>query len=173
MNRLVLLGWVLVLVLAACADSREDITEEFLPDTGLSSTTITSPPSTTRPALAPEVEVEMLAEHVRESRHQAFRSPVVEFRSADDVEQAYRELHGLPLVGDEGFDTAYLRLLGVLEEGLSLADVDGYCPVPGFYDPETATLVLADDVVELTPLGRRHLVSELTAAAAGEGGEST
>lgn len=168
MKRFVPLVGVLALTLVACAGDRDAITEEFLPGTGSTSTTISgqggtvATPSTT---LVEAVTIDDLIEDVRRIRQIAFADPAVVYRPATEVVDGYRDLHGLPDTGNDQFDTAYYRMLGVLGETEALGALENPCTVPGYYDPSSAVLVLAEGSAELTPLDRRQLVAEITAAA--------
>lgn len=170
MKRFIPMGCVLALALAlsACAGSRDEITEEFLPDTGPTTTTVPTTTPTTTPITAPVdplEEITDLAARVADIRQLPVEVPPIETRSAQQVFDGYHALNGLSLTGDDRFETEYLQMIGVLEEGGSAADLLGVCSLPGFYDPATGSLVLREGLGELTPLGRRHLVGELTAAA--------
>jgi len=170
MKRFIPMGCVLALALtlSACAGSRDEITEEFLPDTGPTTSTVTGTTPTSTPTTTPVDpidEITELAAHVAEIRQLPVDVPAIEMRSAQQVLDGYQALNGLSLTGDDRFETEYLQMIGVLEGGGSVADLLGVCSIPGFYDPTTGSLVLREGLGELTPLGRRHLVGELTAAA--------
>jgi hypothetical protein len=167
MKRLIVTGWALALVLAACAGDREAITEEFLPGTESTTTTIGSGPvatttATTTPAPA---TVESLIEGVRAIREIDFASPSVAYGSEAEVQAGYHRLHGVPRTGNDAFDLAYFQMLGVVDGGESLAALHDPCPVPGYYDPESGVLVLVDGISELTPLDRKQLFTEITSLA--------
>ncbi|MGI9649394.1 MAG: hypothetical protein ACR2OI_12840, partial [Acidimicrobiia bacterium] len=170
MKRLVLMGCAFALALTACASDRGDIGEEFLPSTDGSTTSTTSASGTSPLTTPPTVPVDpvdavaQLADEVRSIRQIDFTDPQVAYLPADDVAAGYLALHGLARTGNRDFDTAYLQMLGVLDSG-TIDDLDDPCPVPGFYDPATARIVLTEGLNELTPLGRRHLVAELNSAA--------
>ena len=170
MKRFIPMGCALALALtlAACAGSRDEITEEFLPNTGPTTSTVavTTPTSTpiTTP-VDPLDEITDLAARVAEIRQLPLELPPIETRSDEGVMDGYQELNGLSLTDDDRFESEYLQMIGVLEDGGSAADLLGVCSVPGYYDPATGNLVLRDGLSELTPLGRRHLVGELTTAA--------
>ena len=170
MKRLLLLGCAAALALTACAADRGEVAEEFLPSTD-GATTVTTVSSGTSPLTTPSTlpiepaeAVSQLVEQVRSIRQIELAEPPIAYLSADEVAAGYRALHGLARTGNDDFDTAYLQMLGVLD-GQTIADFDNPCPVPGFYDPAGERLVLTDGLAELTPLGRRHLVAELNAAA--------
>lgn len=167
MKRLVLIGWAAVLVLAGCAGDRDAITEEFLPGTGptTTSTSLAGPGVTTTSTPGEPVSIESLIEHVRMIRQIDFAPPEISYRPEAEVIAGYRALHGLPSTGNEQFDAAYLQMLGILEEGDPVSALADPCAVPGYYDPASGSLVVAEDVGELTPLGRRQLIGEITAAA--------
>lgn len=120
--------------------------------------------STTLPQ-ALEDQVALLAESVREIRGLDLTVPSIEYRPRAELEARYHELRWLPSIGDGRFDSAYLRMLGVLEDGGTIADLVSFCSIPGLYDPAAQTLMLDEQLDELTPFGRRHLVGELTTAA--------
>jgi hypothetical protein len=175
MNRIAPLLCALVLVLAACAGSREEIVDEFLPP--LDSTTTTSvangdPSSTTTTLLVDVSDIEDLiaglAEQVSEIRGLPLTVPPVQFVAGDELEARYQALNGLESIGSERVDAAYLRALGVLSEGDSVSDILSFCSLPGFFDPESNTLILDEGLEDLTPYGRRHLVDELLGAATNE-----
>jgi hypothetical protein len=170
MKRSIPMGCALALALtvAACAGSRDEITQEFLPDTGATTSSVpdTTSTSTSIPSrLDPNDEIEDLAARVSEIRQLPLDVPPIETRSAQAVVDGYQALAGVSLTGDDRFDTEYFQMIGVLEGDGSAADLLGVCSLPGFYDPATGTLVLRDGLSELTPLGRMHLVGELTLAA--------
>lgn len=170
MKRFLLLGCAFALALTACAADRGEIAEEFLPPTdGATTVPSASPgpsPLTTPSTLPidPAAAVAQLVEQVRSIRQIELTEPPIAYLPAEEVDAAYQALHGLAGTGDDEFDTAYMQMLGVLDGG-TIADLDNPCTVPGFYDPAGERLVLADGLTELTPLGRRHLVAELGAAA--------
>ena len=170
MKRFIPMGCALALALtlAACAGSRDEITEEFLPNTGPTTSTVavTTPTSTpiTTP-VDPLDEITDLAARVAEIRQLPLELPPIETRSDEGVMDGYQEVNGLSLTDDDRFESEYLQMIGVLEDGGSAADLLGVCSVPGYYDPATGNLVLRDGLSELTPLGRRHLVEELTTSA--------
>lgn len=170
MNRLLFVTSALVLLLAACSGSREEISQEFFPETSSTTTvpsTTASMTATTRPIAVddPEQVIAELADHVRDLRQLTFATPAIEYRPGDEIAAAYRNLHGLPRTGDAAFDARFLRMLGVLEDGAAIDDLERTCGLPGLYDPNSNTLALAEGVPELTPLGRQHLVHELVTAA--------
>ena len=158
----------LALSLAACAGSRDEITEEFLPDTGPTTTAVSTTIATSTSIVTPVDPIEEvgdLAARVAEIRRLPLDLPPIETRSAQEVLDGYQALTGLSLTGDDRFDTKYFQMVGVLEDEGAVADLLGVCSVPGYYDPATGRLVLRDGLTELTPLGRKHLVEELIAAA--------
>ena len=174
MNRIALVVCALALILAACAGSREEIVDEFLPS--LDSTTTTTAngelPSTTTTLPAADEEIEDLiaglAEQVREIRGLPLTVPPLEFVPGDELEDRYQALNGLESIGSPRIDDAYLRALGVLGDGASAADLVSFCSVPGFFDPENGTLMVEEGLDDLTPYGRQLLVFELLTAATNE-----
>ena len=174
MKRIILVGcaFALALVLAACAGSREEIVDEFLPPIDSTTTTPTTAgtggsTTTTSVSLPPE-GVSSLVTEVREIRGLPLAEPPSEFVSAQDLLVGYRTLHGLERTGNDRVDETYLRALGVLEVGESLSDLESFCSIPGYYDPDSGRLVLLEGSPDLTPFGRRHLVNELLTAATDE-----
>ncbi|NNC91301.1 MAG: hypothetical protein HKN80_02290, partial [Acidimicrobiia bacterium] len=174
MNRIALAVCALALIVAACAGSREEVVEEFLPS--LESTTTTAAngdlPSTTttRPAEDQQIDelIAGLADQVREIRGLPLALPPLEFVPGDQLEERYQALNGLKSIGSTRINEAYLQALGVLPEGDSAADLVSFCSLPGFFDPESATLVLREGLADLTPYGRRLLFDELAGAATNE-----
>ncbi|MBT8215331.1 MAG: hypothetical protein HKN74_06690 [Acidimicrobiia bacterium] len=166
MKRPYVIGFVLALVVAACTNSDGQTTSTA------SSPPVTGGEATTTTTAVPPPDLLSLMQQVAEVRQVEAGLPAVERRAAADVIAAYRELRGGPAAGDEPFDAGYLQTLGVLDDGETVADLRTSCPVPGFYDYSTGTLVLSDSLTDaladLTPLGRRHLVQELTMAATDE-----
>ncbi len=55
-------------------------------------------------------------------------------------------------------------MLGVLDPGQIISDLEVIAPVPGVYDPASGSILVSRDVRELTPFGRLVLVGELVAA---------
>lgn len=163
MKRLPLIGFVFALVLAACTNSDGQTTPTA------SNPPVTGGQATTTTTSVPVPDLTTLMQQVAEVRQVDADLPPVERRPAAEVVAAYRGLRGGPAAGDEPFEAAYLKMLGVLDDGETTADLRTSCPVPGFYDFTTGTLVLSDQLsdllTDLTPLGRRHLVQELTMAA--------
>jgi hypothetical protein len=129
-------------------------------DLPTTSTTITAPP----PGDIVE-QIEGLAEQVRDIRGLPLTVPTLQFVPSNDLEARYQALHGLEPVGNERVNEAYLRALGVLGEGDSVEDLVTFCSLPGFFDPESNTLVVEEGLDDLTPYGRRHLVDELLGVA--------
>jgi hypothetical protein len=173
MNRIALVGCALALVLAACAGSREEIVDEFLPplDSTTTTSTATGEVTTTTTTLPPQDlagQITELADQVREIRGLPLTVPPVRFVPSEELEARYQALNGLESIGTERVDEAYLRALGVLGEADSLEDLVSYCSLPGFFDPETNELVMEEGLDDLTPYGRRHLVGELLGAATNE-----
>ena len=169
MKRIIPLGWALVLVLAACAGTRADIDAEFLPGTATSTTAPVVTSSTTSTTLPDGIEEQIgaLVGSVRDLRGLPLTVPTIEYRPADDLQGRYRAQRGLTRTGDARFDEAFLGMLGVLDAGGDLADLEDFCGVPGFYDPSTGTLVLDEELAggELTPFGVKQVVGELVGAA--------
>ncbi|NNL96602.1 MAG: hypothetical protein HKO63_00210 [Acidimicrobiia bacterium] len=171
MKRFIPMGCALALALslAACAGSRDEITQEFLPDTGptttsVSTTVTTSSTSITTP-VDPIAEIGELASRVAEIRQLPLDVPPIETRSAQEVLDGYQAVTGLSLTGDDRFDAEFLQMVGVLEDDGAVADLLSVCSIPGYYDPAMGTLVLREGLSELTPLGQKNLFEELTTAA--------
>lgn len=169
MRRLVAVTAALALVVAACTSSRSEIEGAFLPpnDSETTTTSHTTSPSTSTTLAVPTIEtqIEDLIQVVEEVRGLAFREPPELRRVADDVVQAdYRRGHSYSGANDEGYADAFLRMLGVLDEGQSIRELEVTAPVPGVYHPETGSILISSDEEELTPFGRLVLFGELVAA---------
>ncbi len=172
MKRSILVGCGLALVLAACAGSREEIVDEFLPPTDSTTTTSGGTSATTSTTVrlpgSLDEQITELAEQVRDIRGLPLTVPPVSFVSAEELEAGYQSLHGLAGSGDERVDVGSLRALGVLDDGEAISDLESFCSLPGFYDTRRGMLVLEEGLTDLTPFGRRHLVDELFSVATDE-----
>ena len=174
MNRIALAVCALAIVLAACAGSREEIVDEFLPplDSTTTASTTNGGVSVTSTTTAPPDDIAGqiagLAEQVRQIRGLPLTVPPFEFVPSEEIEERYQALNGLESIGTPRIDDAYLRALGVLAEGESAANLVSFCSLPGFFDPESNTLVLEAGLDDLTPYGRQLLVDELLGAATNE-----
>ena len=168
MKRLLAVISALALVLGGCAASREAIQDEFGGQGKTTTTSSASPALTTITALpiAPvEDDVAALIGVVEELRELLFDEPPSIHRRSDDVVQAeYRRVHSYSGANSSAHQDDFLQMLGVLQEGQSIADLEVTVPVPGVYDPKTGSILISADLQELTPFGRLVLVGELVAA---------
>lgn len=167
MKRPIAVVAALAMVLAACASSRAAIKDEF---TGPNVTTTTSAPfpsqvTTTTLPLPVEDEIITLMGTVEELRELSFDSlPAIERRSDATVQAEYRRVHSYSGATNSLHQDGFLEMLGVLEPGQIISDLEVIAPVPGVYDPASGAILISQDLRELTPFGRLVLVGELVAA---------
>ena len=169
MRRLIATAAAFALLLAACASSRAEIVAEF-PTSGETTTTPVSsdlPPATTTTTVPVRVEDQVVAliETVEGLRELSFDGTPAIVRTPDALVQSeYRRIHSFSGAHDFDYTDSFLRMLGVLEGGESIAELEVTAPVPGVYDSASHLILISDEVDELTPFGRLVLVGELIAA---------
>ena len=168
MKRRIAVTTVLALILAACASSRAEIVAEFPgADTTTSTTSSLLPPQTTTTTTVENLQAQIsgLAEAVEGLREVSFNElPAIVRRPDELVQSEYRRVHTFSGAHDAAHTDDFLRMLGVLEGGESIAELEVTAPVPGVDDSVSGEILISADVDELTPFGRLTLVGELIAA---------